>query len=67
MNIKTILRSDFLKHLKRSKSGIAGLTIILLLLGISVYTAVQYHWTHSDNGIIPTTGSSIQNLRCHLG
>jgi peptide/nickel transport system permease protein len=39
MNIKTILSSDFLKHLKRSKSGVAGLTIILFLLGISVYAA----------------------------
>src|SRR5919205_1125794 len=37
MSVKTILKSDFLNKFRRLKSGIAGVTILFVLIGISVY------------------------------
>ena len=39
MSVKTILKPDFLNKFRRSKSGIAGVTILFLLIGMSVYAA----------------------------
>ena len=39
MSVKTILKPDFLNKFRRSKSGIAGVTILFLLIGMSIYAA----------------------------
>lgn len=39
MTVKTILKPDFLNKFRRSKSGIAGVTILFLLIGMSIYAA----------------------------
>src|SRR2546428_13546434 len=39
MSIKTILKPDFLSKFRRLKSGIAGITILFLLISISAYAA----------------------------
>lgn len=41
MSIKTLLKPGFLNTFGRLKSGIAGVTVLILLIGISIYAATS--------------------------
>ena len=41
MSVKAILKSDFLNKFRRSKSGIAGVAILFLLIAMSIYATAS--------------------------
>ena len=41
MSIKAVLKSDFLNEFRKSKSGVAGIVVLLFLVAMSIYAATS--------------------------